>query len=231
MKNLSLFFLFFALAVSACRDSKMVEPETSGSDHNVLRLGSDTIRTGSYSGFAIGEGAESAYTTVRTLQTTKGVTFLNVVSNVFTDLTGLQGRIPLYQAIHLDEARGTDQGVQFSFKGGKVESIYLNSGRKLNQWPVGFVAPSAVVMGDQAEIIYDKLLKIRDSELYKKKFERINLLTKDISTAYDTGMSLSPQWYFTHWTGIKEMDEIQLHLREGKVNFIVVNHFRYLDVR
>ncbi len=55
----------------------------------------------------------------------------------------------------------------------------------------------------------------------------MDLLTKDISTAYDSGMSLSPQWYFTHWTGSDGMDEIQLHLREGKLQTIVIKHYQY----
>jgi hypothetical protein len=187
-------------------------------------LSSDTLNRGSYLGFNVGETPEAAYATVQSLHNAKAMPGLGVVANSYSDLGPLREKIPLYRALHLDEQRGTSTGVQLAFEAGKVKSIYLNSGEQLTQWPAQAAASASVAVGDQVEALYEKLVQIKSLEPYSNKFERITLSPKDPAKGYDPNMNLSPQWYFPYAVETTQFYEIQLHFREGKLAFIVVNH-------
>lgn len=226
----SFLITLFLIGLSSCLNEVPVEPISYKAPSDVELIGTDTIRTGNYMGFNIGESAENTYTTLKNLKDSKGkaVTYLNVVSNNFTEITMLDERLKLYRSLFLDERNGTDSGVQITFEDGKIKSIYLNSGNKLDKWPIDISASSAVVTGDMVESVYEKLVSISSINAYKNKFERMMLLTKDVSKDYDHHMSFSPQWYFT--TGIDEnnkMDEVQLHFKDGVLYFFVINHHQF----
>ncbi|QDK80089.1 hypothetical protein EXU85_16335 [Spirosoma sp. KCTC 42546] len=223
--NLVGVLLLIAL-ITSCQTEPSISPTTTtGPEPVPFRMTRDSVLTGTYLGIPIGEGAEPVYTTIQSLQQTKGVTYLNVVSNIFSDLAKLKDRIPLYQYIILDQQQGTDSGVQITIENKAVKSIYLNSGVKLTQWPVLLMANAAVRVGDPIGTLYDKLAVIKGMTTYSNKFERISLQTKNLSTMYDQGMSQSPQWYFMYKTGPDQQDEVQVHFTQGKVSKIAINHY------
>lgn len=189
------------------------------------RIIRDSVKTGTYLDITIGEEAPTTYAKIQALQTTKSVSYLNIVSNIFADLTALKEQLPLYQYILLDQKPGSDSGVQITIESQRVKSIYLNSGRQLTQWPEGQKANSSVRVGDAVSDLYDKLINVRNIDRYSNKFEYISLLTKNLSTKFDEVMSRSPQWYFGYSTGQDQMDQIQVHFEAGKVSKIYVDHY------
>lgn len=217
-------FLFSVVLFSACQ-SDTVEPEIVGPDPIPWRIERDSIETGSYLNIAIGDEAVAVYPKIQALQDSKGVSAMTVVSNIFSDLASLRTSIPLYSYILLDQNTGTDSGVQISIEAGKVKAIYLNSGKKLNQWPEKGNAASSVRMNDDVNALYDKFSKIRQDKSYAPKFERIFLMDKNLKTAYDPAMNQSPQWYFGYSTGQDTMDQIQVYFEAGKVKKIGINHY------
>lgn len=216
--------LIALLLTWSCQPKVSVEPTTGGPDPIPYRIVRDSIKAGAYLDINIGEDATTTYAKIQTLQITKGVTYLNIVSNVFADLSPLKERLPLYQYIILDQKPGSDSGVQITVEGRTVKSIYLNSGQQLTQWPEEQRANSSVRVGDSVSDLYDKLINVRNIDRYSNKFEYISLLTKNLSTKYDGVMSQSPQWYFGYSTGQDQMDQIQVHFQEGKVSKIYIDH-------
>lgn len=217
--------LFLAAALFASCKSETDGPIGPGPEPEPYRIERDSIESGSYLGIAIGDEAAAVYPKIQGLQADKGIPAMNIVSNIFSDLGSLRERIPLYEYILLDQNQGTDTGVQITIKAGKVSALYLNSGKKLGQWPEKEKASSSVRMGDDVAAIYEKLANIRGIKSYSSKFERISLLTKNLSTAYDQAMSQSPQWYFGYSTGQGTMDQIQVHFEAGKVKKIRIDHY------
>lgn len=216
-------FLFLA---GACIDGQPEEPTIIIEPPLVQLISSDTIRSGSYMGFTIGEEADEIYTRVTALQDSEGVTYLNVVGNVFDGLGGLEERMPLYQQILLDQKPGSDSGVQLSLTDGKVSSIFLNNGKELKQWPEKPRLLPAVRIGDAAEALYLKLDKISTDPSYKDKFEYISLLTKDLSKAYDPHMADAPQWYFAYTLEDNKMEGLKLNFEKGRLKEILINHYQ-----
>ncbi len=202
-----------------------VEPTKAGPDPMPYRIIRDSVKTGTYLDITIGEEALITYDKIQALQTTKSVSYLNIVSNIFADLTALKEQLPLYQYILLDQKPGSDSGVQITIENQRVKSIYLNSGRQLTQWPEGQKANSSVRVGDAVLDLYDKLINVRNVDRYSNKFEYISLLTKNLSTKFDKVMSRSPQWYFGYSTGQDQMDQIQVHFEAGKVSKIYIDHY------
>lgn len=214
--------LFSAVLFSACESDK-VDPNRVGPEPEPWRIERDSIEAGSFLDIAIGDDAVAVYPKIQALQSSKGASDVSVVSNIFPDLAPLRTTIPLYNYILLDESKGTDSGVQITNEAGKVKSIYLNNGQKLNQWPEK--GNAAVKTGDDVNALYDKLSKIRENNSYKSRFERICLFIKNLQAAYDPAMSLSPQWYFGYSTGQDSMEQIQVYFEGGKVTKIVISHY------
>ncbi|GAB3959339.1 hypothetical protein GCM10028805_55270 [Spirosoma harenae] len=225
MKTNFIGFLCLISALAGCQPEWSVDPTTAGPDPIPYKIVRDSLLAGSYLGITIHEEAASVYPKIQALQSTKGVGSMNVVSNIYADLSVLKERIPLYQYILLDEKTGTDSGVQITIEGQSVKTMYLNSGKKLSQWPEQSSAIYAVRTGDSISSLYDKLAVIRSISAYSRKFDRISLLTKNLSTGYDPGMNQSPQWYFGYKTGADQMDQIQVHFQTGKVSKIYIDHY------
>lgn len=217
--------LLTLLLVWSCQPKTSVEPTKAGPDPMPYRIIRDSVKTGTYLDITVGEEAPTTYAKIQALQTTNSVSYLNVVSNIFADLTALKEQLPLYQYILLDQKPGSDSGVQITIESQRVKSIYLNSGRQLTQWPEGQKANSSVRVGDAISDLYDKLINVRNIDRYSNKFEYISLLTKNLSTKYDEVMSRSPQWYFGYSTGQDQMDQIQVHFEAGKVSKIYIDHY------
>jgi len=170
----------------------------------------------------VGDGTENIYAAIQALTKTEKVTYVNVVGNVFNNLSQLENRIPLYQSVYLDEMVGTESGAQIAFENYKVKSIYLNSGKELTQWPSNL--KTAISIGDDISLLFGKLDQIRKNPTYANKFERISLFTKNLDTAYDPIMTQSSQWYFAYAISPGKMDEVKLHFSSGKLVKINVNH-------
>jgi len=218
--------LSLVLFLSGCLNDQPKEPTLIIEPPPVLLISTDTIGSGSYMGFTVGEDAEDSYSHVNALKGSAGVTYLNVVGNVFDGFAGLEERMPLYQTILFDERPGTEGGVQLTIEEGRVKSIFLNSGKKLNQWPEKPRTLPAINIGDEAEMLYPKLEKISTDKAYRNKFEYVSLLTKDLSKAYDYHMADAPQWYFAYTLEDNKMDEVKLNFEEGKLKEILINHYQ-----
>jgi hypothetical protein len=218
---LTLFFCTFG-----CMKDNAVQPEIITDPPMVQLIGSDSIYSDDYLGMGISQKAETIYSVIQSLQQSKGVSYLNVVSNVSSDITQLQSRIPLYKYILLDQKEGTDSGIQITLESGVVTSIYVNSGKKLSQWPEKSDTKSSVRIGDQAAALYEKLIHISKNKSYSSKFERIFLQTKELSASYDPVMTESPQWYFTYTVGTDLTDHVEVHFQQGKVKYIKVLHYK-----
>lgn len=177
----------------------------------------DTINSGQFWGLDIGKNAPEIYATVQAMAAQKSITHLGVVGNVFTELSSIENSIPLYASIFLDEAKGTDSGIQISISEGKVSAIFTNAGTKLSKWPLNNATHSSVVQGDEAESVYHKLVNIRNIKAFEKKFERISIFNKNIFKPYDLHMSVSPQWYFRVADGNERFNLVSLNFQNGKL--------------
>ena len=107
---------------------------------------------------------------------------LGVVGNVFTGLEGLENKIPLYESLLLDEAKGTSTGIQIAFENGIVKSIWTNEGAKLPKWPAVPDKSAAIAPGDDVSSIYSKLARMKELGIAAKKLERISLFKKDVAS-------------------------------------------------
>lgn len=220
MKNLFIILLGSVFLIGCFQDEPspeiIIDPPAS------RITGRDTITSGSFMGIVIQSDAKETYQAIQKLQASMGVSALNIVSNFASDITQLRERIPLYSYILLDQKKGTESGVQLTFEKGKVKSIFLNSGKKLSQWPEGEKEKRSVRIGDNTNSIYDKLAAIRQKSKYAATFETVLLLTKDLETAYDPAMARSNQWYFTHKTGANTMNVVNINLRNKSTSYIEV---------
>ncbi len=226
MKNTILAaMLSLAFMSTGCLRDDSMGPEIIVDPPFQVLVSRDTITAGEHLGLGIGAGVENVYTSLQALEQ-KGIQYVNVVGNSFSDLTKLSDRIHLYQSIFLDEQKGTDSGVQIAFEAGQVKSIYLNSGKRLAQWPSNENASISVREGDKAETLYPKLVKIRSKSAYSNKFERISLFTKVLSTQYDPAMTSSPQWYFRYEVEPGLYEDVKINLENEKVKYLEVSRYK-----
>jgi hypothetical protein len=214
---------------TGCINNDPVEPEIIIDPIGLMLVSCDTITSGEHLGILVSSNAENVYSALQNAQTSKGLQYVNVVSNSFSNVNQLDNRIHLYQSIFLDEQKGTDSGVQITFESGKVKSIYLNSGKELTQWPLKEKESTSVRVGDQASALYSKLLSIQSKSSYASKFERISLFTKELMSEYDPIMTQSPQWYFRYTVEPKLYEHVDVNLDNGKVKSLVVSRYRELD--
>jgi hypothetical protein len=212
MKQLAALLLVL-LSLSACKKGAATSPEIIIEPPVERRISSDTLTSGQQWGLTIGQASADLYAKIQEIRLQKQISYLGVVGNVFTNLEGLENKIPLYSSISLDEKRGTSTGIQISFAENKVKSIFTNNGISLNSWPTG----SGILLGDKIEDIYQKLVAIKKTNYYASKFERISIFFKDVNKAYDAQMSLSPQWYFVAPLDSKKYNIVQLNFTAGKL--------------
>ena len=209
-------FLLFGL--SACLSENNPEPEVIVEPpfYNVYKK--DSLTTGEFLRLKIGSTAEELYKQVQN----NGASYLYITSNFVSDFAGFKDRIPLYDYLLLDEMKGTGNGVQITFENDKIKNIYLNSGEKLSKWPKN--GSTAINQGDAIGSIYDKLMTIRKSQSHM--FERTSLLSKDLKKSYDAEMAKSAQWYYAYRPEEKHLNQVSMHLSEGKLQYILVNYMR-----
>ncbi|MBI0398790.1 hypothetical protein [Cyclobacterium marinum] len=215
---LSTFLLFGCLSNSETEPEIIIEPPYSS------LISTDTISSGDYKQFSIGTNAEHTYAAVNLFKEEIGLDYMNVVSNIYSDLAELEEKLPLYHYIFMDEEKGTSTGVQLGIKEDRIATIFLGNGEELEKWPTD-LSKSAIRKGDEVTTLFDKLKTISQNDKYKKKFEAINLLTKDLSKPYDSQMSQSPQWYFGYTLTDNKMDVVKLNFEEGILKNIIINHF------
>jgi hypothetical protein len=227
MKNTVLAAMIsLAFMGTGCLNNNLVEPEIITEPVELILVSQDTITAGGHLGVEVAANADQVYISLQKLQATIGLQYVNVVSNIFSNVNQLDNRIHLYQSIFLDEKKGTDSGVQISFDAGKVKSIYRNSGKQLTQWPLKENASTSVRVGDQANALHAKLVKIQSKGSYANKFERISLFTKELSSQYDPIMTQSPEWYFRYTVESKLSEHVDIKLENGKVKCMVVSRYK-----
>lgn len=229
MKTIVMGVLFsLAFMGMGCLEQEIKEPEIIIEPPTEVLVSQDTIREGDHLGIVVGSTTENAYSVLRQLPTPKPMEYVNVVGGVATNLSQVTNRIPLYQSIFLDEQTGTDSGIQIAFEAGQVKSIFLNSGKSLDQRPVKENASMSVRIGDKVEELHAKLVKIESKNSYTNKFERISLFTKNLATSYDPTMTNSPQWYFRYEVEPNLYEHVQVYIEQGKVKFIEVSRYKIL---
>jgi hypothetical protein len=224
MKNTLLVSAFALTLLTVACKTESSEPLPLQTSPTANLVGKDSIATGSYLGLAINQDAKEVYAAIQA----RGLSHLHIVQNIAPIANLIQDRIPLYSYILLDENKGTDSGVQITLKSGVIESIYLNNGTKLTQWPLPPSVKSAFAIGDRAEILYAKFNELSKLGSYKSKFERIMLLTKDVRTGYDPVMAASPQWYFVNRIDSNNWEVVQIHFNNGKISYFKVDRYRDL---
>jgi hypothetical protein len=208
------FLLALSLAAQSCIsvdmdiDPVIVDPPTYHS------IGTDSIRSGEY----IGLGHAEVYSK---LQREMNLEHLNIVSNSVSTFDDLVVRLPLYNYLAFDYHPGSDQGVQIWMENRKVKSIYLNSGKKLGQWPER--ESEAIRVGENSKAVAEKLIKLQKRAKYNAIFEHTMLYVKDMQEAYDSRLVDTPQWYYTKEISSGRLNVYQIHFRERVVDYILVN--------
>lgn len=218
--------LIAALVVWGCKMNDPMSDREIIVCPTVYSVGQDSVLTGTYLGMTIEDEAEKVYAAIQALQSPAGVSYVNIVGNSFKSVAELESRIPLYQGLNLDRARGTDAGVQLAFEEGKVKTIYLNSGTQLSKWPATVGSGTFVRVGDDIGSLHETLAKIERIASYAPLFERISLFTKDLSKGYDPVMAQSSQWYFAYKVNDNRMDEVKMDFREGRLVRISIQHYQ-----
>jgi hypothetical protein len=178
------------------------------------------LTTGQWWGLNIGDTITDIYKAIQNIQTENGVNYLGIGDNVFTKIEDLEGRIPLYRSVYLDETVGTSSGIQVYFSDNKVKSIWTNSGTELSRWPLNTDRAATIAKNDPIENIYPSLTNIKRIAAFANKFERISLPSKDINKPYDPQMSKSPQWIFSALVSDKRYYVVNLNFSTGVLTSI-----------
>ncbi|MCD8540024.1 MAG: hypothetical protein LRY55_09825 [Leadbetterella sp.] len=194
----------------------------------MILLKKDSLISGKHYGVTIGQPSSAAYPGMQDLHDSLEVSYLNLVSNFVTDFRHLEERLPLYSYMTFDEMTGTSNGVQLWFEDKKLKSIYLNSGKRLGQWPENISAAEAVREGESSEITAGKLKVLQKDSRYSYRFERSMLGVKTLTEAYDPGMEGLPQWYFGYKVDEKHTNYVYVYFRDDKVDYIIVHHMKTL---
>ncbi len=220
MKKAFLFLLLITSIYSCQKDNLNGPGEIIIEPPSVVRISKDSIATGQFWGITIGQISAEIYAKIQSLSAEKGITSLGVVDNRFSRLDSIQNMIPLYSSLFLDERKGTDRGIQFSFNNDKVEQIFVNSGQRLQQWPALSNKNLSVAVGDPVSEVYDKLSAIKNTSNYNSLFESLSIFYKIVSKPYDPTMSKSRQWYFATPVVNKRYYLVHLNFVGGKLQSI-----------
>jgi hypothetical protein len=215
----SFFLCITILSLYSCRkeNRELPRPQIITDPVQPAILEQDTVYSGDFWGIRIGDSPEEIHTAIQQVKTDRQIGGLVIVSNIFTRLAEIETRIPLYNGLFMDEFQGTNTGVQIAFADGTVKSIYLNSGQQLTRWPDNAAIGPQIQTGDEIKTIYNKLVLINKLDAYKNKFERLSLFYKNLSTAYDSRMSVSPQWYFGAQITDKKIYQVKLNFVNSRL--------------
>lgn len=225
MKYLA-FLILIVVSLTSCTKDEVVAD--GGPDPIPPKIISrDTLTTGQLWGLTIGQSAADVYAKIQAIRIEKEVGYLGVVGNFYNSLENLDGKIPLYTGVLLDEQVGTSTGIQIYFANGKVQSIFNNSGVKMNKWPTNVVSAVSVAVGDKTDEVYSKLVSIKKMSAYAGKFERISLFSKDPAKDYDPLMSNSRLWYLNGHIADKRYYNTDLNFSNGKLVSIYTSELEY----
>ncbi|GLU52672.1 hypothetical protein [Dyadobacter frigoris] len=217
--------LLSLLAVGCSTDNP--GPEITGPEPIpfIKFLGRDSISEGNYRGISINSSSDDAFTILEDYRAKNMITYLGGVNNFFSDITDIENRIHLFEWLVLDEKFDTDSGVQLQLESGKVKSITLNNRKELSQWPETVNSKEAVQIGDQSDVLYNKLLVLSKQTEFSKKFERIVLLDRYTYALYDPEKASLP-WTFIYRTESQAAtEEVRIYFKDKKVDYIIVDHF------
>lgn len=219
-------FFFLSLAVAGCKFDAP-GPEITGPDPPppTTFISRDSIFEGNYRGIAINSSKDEVFSVLEEYRKKSIVVYVSPVNNYFFDITDLKARIHLFDYVVLDEKIDTDSGVQLQLVSGEVKSITLNNRRELMQWPEASTASESIQIGDQSEVLYNKLLALSIRSEYAHKFERIVLTTLYTFALYDPVLASMP-WSFIYATQPDLSEQIRVHFKEKKVQYITVDHFK-----
>lgn len=192
------------------------------------KITSDTLVSGSYWNFNIGDSHADVYQKAQELREEKSIKTISVVNNVFTNLAVIKNKLPLYHALFLDATTTTPNGVQLYFENGKVKSIYNNAGQLLSSWPWTTGSTHIIRPEDEVSTLYDKLVAIKDMAGYSPYFERLSMFYKDVATAYDVDMDLSSKWLFSSPVNEKVFLQVNFKFKNNAVDSIMVDRVETL---
>ena len=202
-------------------------PEVVGPEpvSTIKFLGRDSISDGNYRGISIHSSPDEAFEILENYRTEKKITYLGAVNNFFSDITDIEKRVHNFEWVVLDEKFDTDSGVQIQLESGVVKSITLNNRKVLTQWPETVNSKEVIRLGDQTELLYNKLLMLSKMTDFSKKFERIVLLDRYTYALYDPEKASLP-WTFIYNTEVQGITEqVSIYFKNKKVDYVLVDHF------
>lgn len=208
----------FALLLSLASCMKGSSVEIDAKPYRPIEK--DTLRTGQLWGLTIGEAAPDVYAVLQDIRSDKQIGYLGIVGNVYSDLSAIQEKIPLYNSLFMDETAGTPQGIQLGFEADKIKVIYMNSGTPLNKWPSITDFANGLTIGDSVSTVYEKLVAIKNVAVYGAKLQRLSLFDKNLAKNYDIGMANSTQWQVVTATVNKRWQLLELNFSLGSLNSI-----------
>lgn len=207
-----IFILLTTCTIVACRkdqsdiDNIIIEPPAT-------KVTTDTFTVGSWRGFTIGQTPTEVYAQIQNFPSEVSEPYLGITKNIYTQVSQLENKIPLYTQLLLDEATGTSSGIQISFKDDKVNSIFTNGGTQLTRWP-GVASSTSITVNDAVSDIYQKLASLSNGP-FGNKLERISLFSKNVTKSYDPAMANSPRWEFSTITNGGKHYAVALNFSAG----------------
>lgn len=220
-------FLFLAVLTLSCK-SGQDEPLTVGPEPQprINYLGRDSISTGEYRSLVINSSADQVYQVLEMHRSNQNVSYISAVNTYFGNVSDLKNRLQDFDWLVLDENPETPTGVQIKLNKGKVESIQLNQGTQLNQWPQEIDLQLAIAKGDSSEKLFNKIVSLSTQTEYSNKFQRVVLGSKYKYALQDPQKAKLP-WTFVYDTrdhGITE--HVKVHFQDRKVAYIIVDRFQ-----
>lgn len=210
-----------ALALFLAMFTSCMKGTSGTNDPNPYRpIERDTVRTGQLWGLTIGETAEDVYAVLQDIRTDRQITYVGIVGNVFSDLSAIQNKIPLYNSMFMDETTGTSTGIQLGFEASKIKVIYMNNGTPLTKWPSITDFQNGITVGDSVSTLYNKLVAIKSVAVYGDKLQRLSLFDKNVTTAFDPAMANSTQWQIVTSTVDKKWKLLELNFSAGTLSSI-----------
>jgi len=208
--------LFLSIVFTSC-----MKGSSGTNDPNPYRpIEKDTVSTGQLWGLTIGEASSDVYAMLQDIRTERQITYVGVIGNVFSDLSLIQEKIPLYNSLFMDETTGTPTGIQLGFEASKVKLIYMNNGTPLAKWPSINDFQDGITVGDSISTLYNKLVAIKNVAVYGDKLQRLSLFDKNLTTAFDPGMANSTQWQVVTTTVNKRWQLLELNFSAGTLTSI-----------
>lgn len=205
-------------------------PELIGPEPEPLFvLETDSICAGDVLGISIGKTASEAYYAVQMALSEHGNHHLHVVRPGFNQIEELRDLIPLYNSLYFDQIPGSSEGIQLYFENDKIQSIWTNDGKKLNEWPSSPLHRTRIKVGDPTHSIYNNLEKLSKVGMHAKFFQRISLPDKNVIKAFDPSLSQALGWNFILQLPEEQFRIYHLSFQEGvlvKIKWELMGKYR-----